>query len=52
MAGTFTQKVPALAHLRRQYPTEDACRRLLEAMRWPQGPFCPHCGSFELPDQA
>jgi transposase-like protein len=46
MAGTFTQKVPSLAHLRRQYPTEDACRRLLEAMRWPQGPFCPHCGSF------
>src|SRR5215813_10989457 len=47
MAGSFTQRVPSLARLRRQYPTEDACRGLLEAMRWLQGPFCPHCGSFD-----
>lgn len=45
MAGTL-QKVPSLARLRRQYPTEAACRRLLEELRWPQGPFCPHCGSY------
>lgn len=19
----------------------------LKAMRWPQGPYCPHCGSFK-----
>lgn len=47
MAGTFTQKVPSLARLRRQYPTEEACRGLLEAMRWPQRPFCPHCGGYD-----
>lgn len=32
----------------------DAAREHLEALRWPDGPFCPHCGSFNaqrLPDQ-
>jgi hypothetical protein len=24
---------------------EDAARRHFEAMRWPDGPICPHCGS-------
>ncbi len=27
--------------------TEDAARSLLEAIRWPQGPVCPHCGSLD-----
>lgn len=47
MAGT-PERVPSLARLRRQYPTEAACRHLLEELRWPQGPFCPHCGSYAL----
>ena len=32
----------------------DAAREYLETLRWPDGPFCPHCGSFaakRLPDQ-
>src|SRR6187402_2426506 len=32
----------------------DAAREHLEALRWPEGPTCPHCGSFaakRLPDQ-
>lgn len=45
MAG-IPDRVPSLARLRRQYPTEAACRSLLEQFRWPQGPFCPHCGSY------
>jgi hypothetical protein len=24
---------------------EDKAREHLEAMRWPNGPWCPHCGS-------
>jgi transposase-like protein len=24
---------------------EDAARKYLEAVRWPEGPVCPHCGS-------
>jgi transposase-like protein len=32
----------------------DAAREHLEALHWPQGPFCPHCGSVDakrLPEQ-
>jgi transposase-like protein len=25
----------------------DKAREYLEALRWPQGPYCPHCGSFD-----
>lgn len=28
--------------------TEDQARDLLEAMRWPNGPACPHCGSRKV----
>ena len=27
--------------------TEDQARETLEAIRWPSGPVCPHCGSVE-----
>ncbi len=26
---------------------DDAARAHMEAIRWPNGPFCPHCGSVE-----
>lgn len=26
---------------------EDAARRHFEALRWPDGPICPHCGSID-----
>jgi transposase-like protein len=26
---------------------EEAARRHFEALRWPAGPFCPHCGSVD-----
>jgi transposase-like protein len=29
------------------YHDNDAARRHLEAIRWPDGPYCPHCGVFE-----
>ena len=28
--------------------TEDQSREYLEAIRWPEGPVCPHCGSTEV----
>lgn len=30
-----------------QFTDEDAAREHLEALRWPNGVFCPHCGSFD-----
>jgi transposase-like protein len=29
------------------FTNEDRAREALEAMRWPNGPICPHCGSVE-----
>lgn len=29
-----------------QFTDEDKAREHLEALRWPNGPFCPHCGSL------
>jgi transposase-like protein len=29
------------------FTNENAAREKLESIRWPDGPFCPHCGSFE-----
>lgn len=37
-----------------RFQDEDAARQHLEALHWPNGPFCPHCGSFgakRLPPQ-
>jgi transposase-like protein len=30
-----------------QFTNEDAAREALEAVRWPYGPVCPHCGSVD-----
>lgn len=29
-----------------RFTDENAARQHLESLRWPDGPFCPHCGSF------
>src|SRR6266436_7861697 len=29
------------------FTDENAAREALESCRWPNGPVCPHCGSFE-----
>lgn len=37
-----------------QFIDADKAREHLEALRWPEGPVCPHCGSVDakrLPDQ-
>ena len=30
-----------------KFSNETAAREWFEAARWPQGPVCPHCGSFK-----
>ena len=27
-----------------EFHDEEKAREWLEALRWPSGPFCPHCG--------
>jgi len=36
-----------LTHLAAHFSNEDAARELLESMRWPNGPACPHCGGAD-----
>ncbi|BCH23587.1 hypothetical protein MesoLjLb_33720 [Mesorhizobium sp. L-8-3] len=31
----------------RAFYCEDAAREALEAVRWPEGAFCPHCGNLD-----
>ena len=33
--------------LNKIYTDENAARRHLEKLLWPQGPLCPHCGNFD-----
>lgn len=30
-----------------RFGTDEACRAHLEAVRWPDGPVCPHCGAVD-----
>jgi transposase-like protein len=36
-----------LSTLAKQFSDEDAAREIIEKMRWPNGPVCPHCKSTE-----
>ena len=29
------------------YHDDEAARVTFESVRWPNGPYCPHCGSFD-----
>ena len=35
----------SLTKLMRMFPDDEAARRWIEAQIWPDGPYCPHCGS-------
>src|SRR5580704_12607890 len=34
--------------LQKIYTNENAARKHLEKLLWPEGPFCPHCGNSDL----
>src|SRR5262245_28070616 len=36
-----------LVKLAREYSDDDKARSLLESLRWPDGPICPHCKATE-----
>ena len=51
----MSQKAPGKAHrkgitlleLARMFPDEDAARQWFERILWPEGRFCPECGSLD-----
>ena len=30
-----------------EFHDEDKARAYFESIRWPDGPYCPHCGAFD-----
>jgi len=46
----ITRKVRpmTMAEFDAKFPDEDACKTYLAACRWPEGPACPRCFSFEV----
>ena len=38
----------SLDRLFRMFPTDEAAEAWLTAERWPDGPYCPHCGSRNI----
>ncbi len=47
----MAKKAPGKAHrkgLADKFPDDDTARSWVERIRWPQGPYCPRCGSFNV----
>lgn len=36
-----------LIEIARRFSTEESAREYFERIRWPEGPFCPHCGNCD-----
>lgn len=43
-----TQPTMTLAEMMQRFSTEEACKRFLKAMRWPDGVHCPRCDSAKV----
>ena len=46
--GKSYRKGLSLGQLFRMFPTDEAAEAWFEAERWPEGPYCPHCGSVNV----
>ena len=46
--GRSHRKGLSIKQLMKMFPTEDTAREWLESEIWPDGPYCPHCGSFNV----
>ena len=52
----MAQKAPGKSHregisltkLIKMFPCDEAARNWIEGVVWPDGPFCPHCGSVSV----
>lgn len=46
--GKHYRKGITLVQLADMFPTDDAAREWFERQRWPNGPYCPRCGTFNV----
>ena len=46
--GKAHRKGISLIEITAMFPTDEAAEKWIEAQRWPDGPYCPHCGSLNV----
>ena len=46
--GKAYRKGLSLVQLLKMFPDEDTARKWYEKQVWPQGPYCPRCGTFNV----
>lgn len=46
--GKSYRKGLSIIDITRMFPNEDAARKWFETERWPNGPYCPQCGTFNV----
>ena len=46
--GKSCRRGISVKQLMKMFPNEEAARKWLESEIWPDGPYCPHCGSFNV----
>lgn len=46
--GKSHRKGISLPKLLKMFPNDEAARKWIESVVWPDGPHCPHCGSFNV----
>ena len=46
--GKSHRKGVSVKQLMKTFPNVEAARKWLESEIWPDGPYCPHCGSFNV----
>ncbi len=46
--GKSYRKGLSIIDITRMFPDEDTARRWFEEQRWPKGPHCPQCGTFNI----
>ena len=46
--GKSFRKGITLVQLADMFPNDETARAWFEKQRWPDGPYCPHCGTFNV----
>ena len=46
--GKHFRKGMSLVEVTRMFPDDDTAHEWIERIRWPQGPYCAHCGNFNV----
>ena len=46
--GKFHRKGISLVKILRMFPDDDAAEKWFAETRWPEGPYCPYCGSVNV----